>query len=340
MQKIDRYSIAIAEKQSIYPSKLVIYNDILKWDNIRECEVKGAKIVRSNKIERAFHNFKLSQASRQKIIKKINWLFHNAKSKSIRTYSGKEIYNFKVNFMTFTLPSEQIHPTSVINKECFERLLNELRNRAKMNNYVWRLEFQKNGNVHYHLVTDTYIDYFFALKIWNRIINYLGYVDRFAEKMKNVTFAEYCSTSKEKDFDKLKKRYLKGRAENWKNPNSVDCKSANSQNNISFYISKYFGKKSDHKTDCNNLDNEENSFGLRLWFASRSLSKLDAIKDFVESAEIHFANLVMSASTTKKIVYDYCTVFYYNFKDLGRYAKSCLGALFRDYVKEVGYISA
>ena len=116
-----------------------------------------------------FHNFELSVNAQRKMREKINWLFALAKSRYKKTYSGKEIYNFKVNFITLTLPSVQIHPTSQVTNECFNQWLTELRNELNFENYVWRLEFQKNGNVHYHLVTDCYIDYHLSLKKWNII---------------------------------------------------------------------------------------------------------------------------------------------------------------------------
>lgn len=338
MYKSSSYSYSVAQKQIIFPSKLVLMNDVIKWDVVKGMEVKKAKVVRSNAIEKKFHNFELSSISRKKIIKKISWLFQCAKSKSVKSYSGKEIYNFKVNFITLTLPSKQIHPTSQITKDCFERFLNEMRTRCKMANYVWRLEFQNNGNVHYHLVTDTYIDYSLVLKVWNRIINYLGYVDAYCEKMSKLTFHEYVSLFPNVDFEVLNKRYIKGRANKWKCPNSVDVKNANSQKNISMYISKYFSKKKTNAVKCNELDNEENSFGLRLWFSSRSLSKMDTITQFVEAVDIPLEAVISTCKDVLKVVHDYCVVYYYDFNNLSTYYKELLGKLFGDYQRERGYI--
>lgn len=338
MYKSSSYSYSVTQKQIIFPGKLVLMNDVIKWDLVKDMEVKNAKVVRSNAIEKKFHNFELSSISRKKIIKKISWLFQCAKSKSVKSYSGKEIYNFKVNFITLTLPSKQIHPTSQITKDCFERFLNEMRTRCKMANYVWRLEFQNNGNVHYHLVTDTYIDYSLVLKVWNRIINYLGYVDAYCEKMSKLTFHEYVSLFPNVDFEVLNKRYIKGRANKWKCPNSVDVKNANSQKNISMYISKYFSKKKTNAVKCNELDNEENSFGLRLWFSSRSLSKMDTITQFVEAVVIPLEAVISTCKDVLKVVHDYCVVYYYDYNNLSAYYKGLIGKLFTDYQKECGYI--
>ena len=118
--------------------------------------------TKTNKINKSFHGFELSDNAFRTLKRKINWLFYLSKSKSITTYSGKKIYNFKCAFLTFTLPSTQIEPTKEVTSKYFNQLLTELRDRSKLTNYVWRLEFQKNGNVHYHLVTDTYLDYFWV----------------------------------------------------------------------------------------------------------------------------------------------------------------------------------
>lgn len=337
MRKEVRYSYSFEPIQSIYPSKVVIHNHVSKYDEIMQMTVQKPKIVRSKKIEKKFHNFELSNNSRNKLIKKVNWLFQCSKSRVIKSYSGKIISNFKINFLTLTLPSEQIHPTAVIVKECFEKFLTEVRNRFKMQNYVWRIEFQKNNNVHFHLVTDTYLDYFVVRSIWNRKINSLGYVNRFAEKMSKMSFNEYVSLNKNTDFETLKKRYIKGRAGKWAHPNSVDTKSANSQNNIAFYISKYIGKRGNSLVKKNPLDNEENSFAIRLWFCSRSLSRLDVITDFVQNAEIPLQFMLEKCDGVKKIVYQYCTVLYYDMSKLCAQYKKELSQLFRNYTMLKNY---
>lgn len=349
MQKESHYTYAVAQKQIIFPGKLVVMNDVIKWDKLNQVAVGRKSEIGKKVVEKKFHNFELSNTSRSKIIKKISWLFHCAKGKSIRSAKGVDIYNFKVNFITLTLPSKQVHPTSQITKECFERFLNEMRNTYGMKNYVWRLEFQKNKNVHYHLVTDTYIDYDKVLKLWNRVVEYLGYVKVYTDKMSKLSLQEYVALFPSVDFDVLKKRYVKGRAFKWSQPNSVDVKSATSQKNVSMYIAKYFSKKKPFKydkegnklkftPDCNPLDNEENSFSLRLWFSSRSLSKMDTINQFVENVTIPLEKVIETCKNVLKVVHDYCTVYYFDFNELSTYYKKLVGTVFTKYQQSKGYI--
>jgi hypothetical protein len=212
-----------------------------------------------------------------------------------------------------------------------------------MENYVWRLEFQGNGNVHYHLVTDTFIDYFFCLKVWNRIINKLGYVDEFAKKMKTLSLVEYWEIygkSEASSWGICQKRYLKGRASNWVNPPSVDVRVCTSAKAIGLYISKYFAKK--EKSGCikNDLDNSENSFSLRLWFCSRSLSKLKAVTEFCE--EIHFRPdiLIKFAKNVRVFVHQYATCYYFELSKMSNYVKELLFPYLRNYANKLGYSSA
>jgi hypothetical protein len=155
--------------------------------------------------------------------------------------------------------------------------------------------------------------------------------------MSKLSFNEYHSKLSNCDFETSHKRYIKGRSEKWQNPNSVDVKSANSKSNIAVYIAKYFSKKHKEVRKCNDLDNEANSFGLRLWFCSRSLSKLDCIKSFVEVSDIHLESLLDNMPDIKKIVFDYCTVIYFNFAKLTNYGKQLLGSVFREYSQNLNY---
>lgn len=291
-------------------------------------------------VEKRFHNFKISEQSHKSIMQKINWLYFLAKSKSVKTLSGKEIYNFKINFITLTLPAMQAHPTAEITTNCLNQFLTELKKIYKIENLVWRLEFQGNGNVHYHIVTDTYIDYYVVLKHWNRVINKLGYVDRYAEKHSKMSLNEYVNTYNKGgkvDFATMKNRYIKGRSFNWKVPNSVDVKCVTSGKQIAFYISKYFSKKEKSGAICNKLDTKENSMGLRLWFCTRSLSKLKKIRDFIPAFDIDLLSIVLKCKKIFKCVHEYCTTYFYDFSELENSGKAVLSRIMRDYALSFGY---
>lgn len=290
--------------------------------------------------ELRFHNFAISEQARKTMLLKIQWLYFMAKSRYKKSITGKEIHNFKLNFITLTLASKQLHPTAQITKECFNQFMTELRERYKIDNYVWRLEFQKNGNVHYHIVTDTYTDFHIVQKVWNRCQEKLGYVTAYEKKHALMTLNDYVnaySNNGEVPFETLRYRYAKGRSLNWRVPNSTDVKSVSSGKKISFYISKYFSKKENKNNACNPLDNKENSLGLRLWFCSRSLSKVDKISDFIHSKSVDFLEIVTSVKDTLCVVHDYCVSYFYSFSSLLSHHKGILHKILYNYVLSTGY---
>jgi hypothetical protein len=330
-------------KYSIKPNKIVYFNEVSWYGKADKKVSEPSQIKAKPTVEKKFHGFQISHTAQKTLIEKVNWLYQLGKSRYVKTYSGKEIFNFKINFLTLTLPFNQSHPTSQITNECFNQFLTEVRSRTKMENYVWRLEFQSNGNVHYHIVTDTYIDYFFALKIWNRIINKLGYVDQYREKMSKLSLYEYHVKYGEnigRSFEQSAKIYAKAKADKWQNPPSVDVKSCSSKNSIGFYIGKYFSKKEKTPVLQNPLDNESNSFGLRLWFCSRSLSKLKGIVEYLECANFCPKTLLLGIDKVRRYFHKYAECLYFEFSQLTNYAKSVLFPIMFEYAKSLGYSSA
>jgi hypothetical protein len=159
--------------------------------------------------------------------------------------------------------------------------------------------------------------------------------------MKAMTLMDYVRNYTDKDnsnFAELQQRYVKGCREGWLNPSSVDVKNCTNSKAISFYISKYFGKNDQSRVNTSLIVNNSNSGNSRLWFCSRALSRLKMVSDIREALDQDYLEFMFTGSNIKKIVTDYCTIFYYNFSDLCNRGKVALRKLFYDYANDVGYI--
>lgn len=294
------------------------------------------------RLQRKFHNFLISENSRRNLRDKINYLHTFANARTITTYTGKTIYNFKCAFVTLTLPSAQKTPTHAVSKELLDPLLQVLRQRLKMENYVWRLEFQKNGNVHYHIVTDTYIDYHFVSQQWNNILEKHGYISDYAAKMKSLGWSGYLATygqNPKTNKADLFERWQKGESQLWRQPNTADVRNVAGNRNIGGYISKYFSKPAGASVS-NSLDNEANSFGLRLCFWSRSLSRVKTDSMPMGYYQANFVKLLQSVPGVVKKVFDYATVWYYDLNTLPYSVKSFFDDFFTKEKELVGYFGA
>lgn len=286
------------------------------------------------------HNFELSKTAQKNLREKVTWLYHYAKKKTVITKKGKQLTNFKMNFATLKLPSEQIHSSDFITKNCLNQLFIEISKKYDFKNYVWRLEYQKNGNLHYHIATDTYIDYHFLMHAWNRILNKYGYVDLYTRKHSEMSLSDYVKANSfggAVDYNILQERYAKGCRENWKNPNSVDVKAVFGANNIAYYISKYMAKSKTEKEAITLPICEQNSANSRLWFCSRSLSRCERISDPREALEIDLYGILRNAENTVHKFYDYCTVIYFDFQKLAPGVRAVVRKLLEYYRREVEY---
>lgn len=264
-------------------------------------------------------NYNLSKASKRKIFDSINTMYCLSKPRNIEMQNGKKLYNFRLSFITLTLPSKQCHSDTEIKSLCINQFLFEIKRKYKIQNFVWKAELQKNENIHFHLILDHYIDFQALRRRWNRIINKLGYVDAYQEKFSKLSLLEYnqlTNADKKTDFNVIKERFASGKKSNWSNPNSVDVRQVRQKKDLAIYLGKYFAKPStteeSTKEDLERLKN----FG-RIWSRSYSLAQLKFVHKYLVS-EIQGMLEYLSKETkfVKKVVGDFFTVFYFNVSEL------------------------
>jgi hypothetical protein len=158
-----------------------------------------------------------------------------------------------------------------------------------------------------------------------------------------MSFADYQKATNSDgkiDFNIMRERYGRGRATNWDSPNTVDVRAVSNAKNIAFYISKYITKKSDHMLNSVVSLREPSETNLRLWFCSRSLSKLSAIEVFLEEFDSLIDDCIQSLTNVRKYLFDYVSVWYFNGKEQLNETKKNLWLLYRRYASEVQYIPA
>ncbi len=191
------------------------------------------------------HTGIISQKAKRRMLKAIDWLLILSENKTVHSPSTKKKFKFKISFITLTLASKQVHSDNEIKKELLNQFLIEARKKWNVDKYVWRAEKQKNGNIHFHIVVDKFIQYDRLRKVWNRIQNKLGYVDRYAVEQNNFHkdgFKFRKQFAKNWSYAKQKKAYHEGIACGWINPNSTDIHSVAKIKNLANYIGKYCSK--------------------------------------------------------------------------------------------------
>lgn len=155
----------------------------------------------------------MTDGARKRLRRAISILCAIAKPKTAMNFKLNKEFKFKLNFVTLTLPGPQ---GQVTDKEIRARVLDpwlkKAKRRFKLRSYIWRAERQGNGNLHFHLVTDTYIPYDELRDTWNDNLNALGFIDRFCQKHGH------------------------------RHPNSTDVHAIKNVRNLAAYFSKYMAK--------------------------------------------------------------------------------------------------
>lgn len=230
--------------QNIYirPTRIVslpeFVSDTVRYSHLREENLKNLK---ENQ-----HKGKLSVKATMKIENAINWLLCAAEPKRVYDHSKKSFFNFKVNFITLTLPdTKNVVTNSFLQKNLLNPLLTYLREYQGLKNYVWKLEFQKNGKLHVHLVSDTFIHYRKIRTAWNRLLGANNLLLDFSEKFGHI------------------------------DPNSTDIHSVKKVRNLAAYITKYMSKNS---ADLAKIKG-------RIWGCNQQLSAASKTKVFLDRDE-------------------------------------------------------
>ena len=211
-----------------------------------------------------YHNGKISKTAYRKISRAIDYLVYLAKPKKLpHTKHGKD-FSFRLNFVTLTLSSKQIHTDHEISYHIFHPFLVSLTRQFKITNYIWRAERQASGGLHYHLITDRFIPWQQLRELWNNAQQHLGYVSRYREsrlQFFNGSFRYDPRDRKGRTMAQQLKAYREGCKTDWNSPNSTDVHSIRLITNVQAYFKKYMTK-----------EGQNSNIAGRLWGCSQRLS--------------------------------------------------------------------
>lgn len=177
---------------------------------------------------------KLSPSAKKRLAKATTLLCQSAKKKWIYNEVTKRYFFHQLSFITLTVSD---HEQKLSGKEAYQKLLSHflqwLRRTKEVTTYIWKAELQKNGQIHYHITTPSFINYQDIRDKWNNL------------QKRNGLLAKYFSD---------KGHY---------NPNSTDIHEVRNIDNIAAYLVKYITKESQNET----------TLGGKIWDCSLNLKQ-------------------------------------------------------------------
>lgn len=156
----------------------------------------------------------MTGGSIKRLKKAIQLLIAISEPKQVKHFKTDKYFTFRIGFITLTLPAEQGEITdNDIKKQALEPWIRAMRDKFQMRSYVWKAERQLNGNLHFHITTDTWIPYYRIRDEWNKQMSKLGLIAKFEAKHGHS------------------------------DPNSTDVHSVSKIKNLPGYLIKYMAKK-------------------------------------------------------------------------------------------------
>ena len=252
---------------NIYPTSFVVYpvfeHQYTKKNNT------SFKVQSSSSSAQSYLG-NITTKNKIKIIRAVNLLYDISSTQHYTNPTTNKKNSFKLNFITLTLSSAQLLVgDKLIKKECFEWWLSLARRKFNLKSYVWKLERQKNGNLHYHITTNCYIDNKKLRDSWNLAQNRIGFIDLFEQ------------------------RY------NHRNPNSTDIKSVKSTKNLAVYIAKYLSKELESKVKISG----------KLWDCSENLKSVPVCSSLLDFSNDISLQKVLDNNSFKKLDRDFISIF-------------------------------
>lgn len=319
---MNQANILYTEHIRIHPSELYTFSRVEYIEDRRVLKASSLKNLSLN-----YNRTKLSEKSERKAKRAIKYMLFGTNYKKAYNKKYNSTFQFKVNFITLTLASKQQHTTLELKEKLLNQFLIEAKKKWKVENYIWKFEQQKNGNAHWHILTDKWIPYNELKNTWNRIQNKLNYVNEFIQSGGH------------------------------KSPNSTDIHSLRKINNVVGYVLKYMVKP-DTRPKLNvkrstleyqfSSDYHKNTLSInvkkylsrlagrgRLWTCSTQLSHLTGGEEELDSALNAEIERLKLKKDSRTICDDHFTGVFYNNDILNPTDFPLLFKLLYSYIRKI-----
>lgn len=237
------------------------------------------QIANEANLKRNTPNPQGSKKSDKRLRNAISWLSASAQIQRVYCKETNHWHQFRLNFITLTLPTTD-HDLSdgYIKSKVLRNLLAKMRYSTPGLNYIWKAEPQANGNIHFHVFTDKFIHHKTLRKKWNASLAKHGLIQPYAAKhqaMDVIDYVDEYTSEVSASPVKLAKRYYRGKATNWQQPNTSDVRAMKDVNDVGAYVSEYMSKKHTGRREIKG----------RLWGCNYELSESRQCVFWVESQE-------------------------------------------------------
>lgn len=221
----------------------------------------------------------ITKSAAKKLKSACEILFALAKLKKVEIRSTRRKFQFRIALVTLTLCAPQDELTDrQLKKELLEPFLRIFRTKGMMN-YIWKAELQQNGNLHFHILTDTFMDKTEVRNVWNRLQAKVGLIEKFHDKHGH------------------------------RSPNGTDCKAVRSDKGMVNYMLKYMLKsKEKGESEAAEKVADGRSTG-KIWDCSLNLKLKNDTAEPIENWQFELLERKVDNEVFDKKELETCTIY-------------------------------
>lgn len=121
---------------------------------------------------------KMTDHAARRIKKTIDLFFQISPARTVWNDVSRTFQKFQINFITLTISCRNIVPCRDAYEKLLAPFLRKLRALGSVS-YVWKGEFQKRGQPHYHITTNMFINWTWVRETWNNLQSKAGFLDEY-----------------------------------------------------------------------------------------------------------------------------------------------------------------
>lgn len=219
---------------------------------------------------------RMSAGAAKRINKSVDILLQKSPEKLIYNTVTGQYQPFTLNFVTLTISCSRCIGLEEGYKNLLKPYLRKLRATGPVS-YIWKAEYQKRGQLHYHITTNTFIPWQKIRNDWNNLQRKNRYLDEYAKKHKHY------------------------------DANSIDVHAVYKIRDIGAYLSKYLAKGIKPEEVPGELSGMKMETG-KVWDCSKDL-KIKRF-DFIPTSQQECFLLDLFSSNSKSVInMDHCSIF-------------------------------
>lgn len=167
----DEFGFLVAKFSS---NKIVVYKERFNKFASQHQQLQ-AKI----NFEKKEYNGYMSPATRRYVTKVLDTWFLAVKHYNSHHSTSSSWSKKKLTFVTLTLPATQQHTDNEVKRNMLNVFITKCVRLGFFTHYFWRAESQLNGNIHFHLIVDKYLNIKALQSMWINVLSPFGYIDSF-----------------------------------------------------------------------------------------------------------------------------------------------------------------